>query len=104
MTRFNAKGKDEKCSYRRKICQTFQIYPKVVRVKDFELADCEDVTKTSIEMTDLRTGFEVFNMLRRYLSNFKKSNSAFIVNESTTLCVYREKDIKSQIGERIYSP
>jgi hypothetical protein len=38
----------------------------------------------------LLTRLEVFDMLRRYLGNFKKTHSSIVVDESTTLCTRSE--------------
>jgi hypothetical protein len=54
--------------------KTFQVDPQIVGVEDLELADWDRSLKDGDVTRQQHTRFEIFNMLRRNLRDFKKSD------------------------------
>ena len=56
------------------LMKTFQVNPQIVGVEDLELADWDRSSKDENVSGQRHTRFEIFNVLRRDLCDFKKSD------------------------------
>jgi len=73
--RFNANYRVRDCMFWiTMMMKTFQVDPQIVGVEDLELANCDRSLKDENVTRQQHTRFEIFNMLRRNLCYFKKSD------------------------------
>ena len=83
-----------KWSYANIKANTFKVDPQIVGVKDLEFADYDTLKlitcRQQLDGGEL-TRLELFGVFWWYLSNFKKTNRPFIVDQSSTLSEQDQK-------------